>query len=151
MTILDHVWQNGHTWLSKLMFYLETISACAFVEISIREYITTVDVNEALSFLSTFILYIVYCFVTNKWVLKPKLKQSFLILFFAIFKFASTHSIIAKMSRQNASACTLGKITFLKMALNLNLRVPVRAHAQLSYIHTCASHIKEITDKIIHI
>ena len=66
MTIFDHVWQNGHTWLSKLMFYLETISACAFVEISIREYITTVDVNEALSFLSTFILYIVYCFVTNE-------------------------------------------------------------------------------------
>ena len=68
------VWQKGHTWLSKSIFYLETHSACAY------EYIVTVGVNEALSFLSTFILYIVYCFMTNKCVLKPKLWQGYLIL-----------------------------------------------------------------------
>ena len=43
------------------------------------------------------------------------------------------------------------KIITLKMALNLNLRVSARAHAQLSYIHTCASHMEEITDKFLHI
>ena len=37
------------------------------------------------------------------------------------------------------------------MALNLNLRVSARAHAQLSYIHTCASHMEEISGKFLHI
>ena len=39
----------------------------------------------------------------------------------------------------------------LEIAQNLNLRVSARAHAQLSYIHTCASHMEEITGKILHI
>ena len=78
----DLLWQNGHTWMSKLMFYLVTISARAFIQIWMFEYITTVGVDEALSFLSTFILYLVYCFPTDKCVLKPKLWQGFLILFF---------------------------------------------------------------------
>ena len=43
------------------------------------------------------------------------------------------------------------KILTLKMALNLNLRVSARAHAQLSYIHTCASHMEEITCKFLYI
>ena len=43
------------------------------------------------------------------------------------------------------------KILTLKMALNLNLRVSARAHAQLSFMHTCASHVEEITDKFLHI
>ena len=64
------------------MFYLETISACALLQIWSCEYITNVGVNEALSFLSTSILYVVYCFMTNKYDLKPKLWQGFLILFF---------------------------------------------------------------------
>ena len=51
---------KSHAWLSKLMLCLETISASVFVQIWSREYIKTVGVNEALSFLSTFILYIVY-------------------------------------------------------------------------------------------
>ena len=74
--------QNGHTRLSKLMFYMETINACAFVQIWICEYIKNIGVNEALLFLSTFILYVVYCFMTSKWVLRPKLWQGFLILLF---------------------------------------------------------------------
>ena len=41
------------------MLCLETISASAFVQIWSCEYMKTVGVNEALSFLSTFILYIV--------------------------------------------------------------------------------------------
>ena len=36
----------------------------------------------------------------------------------------------------------------LKMALNLNLRFSARAHAQLSYIHTCASPMEDGTGKI---
>ena len=39
----------------------------------------------------------------------------------------------------------------LKMALNLNLRVSKRAHAQLSYMHTCASHMEEISGKFLDI
>ena len=39
------------------------------------------------------------------------------------------------------------KIITLKVAMNLNLRVSARTHAQLSYIHTCASHMEEITGK----
>ena len=37
------------------------------------------------------------------------------------------------------------------MALNLDLRVSARAHAQLSYIHACASHMEEISGKFLHI
>ena len=68
--------------MSKLMFYLETISARAFIQIWSCEYIAMEGVDEALSFLSTFILCIAYYFMTNKCVLKPKLWQGFLILFF---------------------------------------------------------------------
>ena len=39
----------------------------------------------------------------------------------------------------------------LEIAQSLNLRVSARAHAQLSYIHTCASHMEEITGKFLHI
>ena len=47
--------------------------------------------------------------------------------------------MIAQMSGQYAPACTIGKnIITLKMALNLNLMVSTRAHAQLSYIYTLA-------------
>ena len=71
-----------------------------------------------------------------------------LYYFFEIFIFASKHSIIVQMS----SAYTSGKtIITLKMALNLNLGVSARAHAQLSYIHTCASHMEEITGKFVYI
>ena len=38
-----------------------------------------------------------------------------------------------------------------KMVLNLNLRVSARAHAQLTYMHTCASHMEEIIGKFLHI
>ena len=59
------------------MFYPEvTISARPFLQIWNCEYITTEGVKEA------FILYIVNCFMTNKCILKPKLWQGFLILFF---------------------------------------------------------------------
>ena len=37
------------------------------------------------------------------------------------------------------------------MALNLNLRVSARAHAQLLYIHTCASRLEEGTGKFLNI
>ena len=59
--------------------------------------------------------------------------------------------MIAQMSCQDAPACTLGKkIITLKMALNLEgLRVSARAHAQLSYVHTWASHEEEITGKLL--
>ena len=43
------------------------------------------------------------------------------------------------------------KFITIKMALNLNLRVSGRAHAQLSYTHTCASHMEEITGKFLYI
>ena len=43
------------------------------------------------------------------------------------------------------------KTITLKMALNLNLRVSARAHAQLSHILTCAYHMEEITGKFWHI
>ena len=58
--------------------------------------------------------------------------------------------MIAQMSCQYAPACTLKNIT-IKMALNLNLRVSARAHAQLLYIHTSASHMEEITGKFFYI
>ena len=37
------------------------------------------------------------------------------------------------------------------MALNFNLRVSASAHAQLSYILTCAFHMEEIICKVLHI
>ena len=37
------------------------------------------------------------------------------------------------------------------MALKLNLRVSASAHAQLSYILTCAYHMEEVTCKVLHI
>ena len=77
----------------------------------------------------------------------PKLRQSFLILL--NLKFASKHSMIAQTSCQHAIAVYPRK-TF-KMALNLNLRVSAWAHARLSYIHTCASHMEDITGKFLHI
>ena len=43
------------------------------------------------------------------------------------------------------------KYITLKMAPNLNLRVSARAHAQLAFIHTCASHMEEITGIFLHI
>ena len=37
------------------------------------------------------------------------------------------------------------------MALKLNLRISARAHAQLPYIQTCASHMEEITGKFLYV
>ena len=43
------------------------------------------------------------------------------------------------------------KYITLKMALNLNLRVCARAHAQFACIYSFASHMEEITGKFLHI
>ena len=42
-------------------------------------------------------------------------------------------------------------IITLEMALNLNLTVSAKAHALLSYIHSCAYRMEEITGKLLHI
>ena len=77
MAIFDHFegsqYGKSHTWLSELMFYLETIYACAFVQIRSSEYITNVGVNQALSFLSTFILY--YCLLFYGKEMRPQAKN----------------------------------------------------------------------------
>ena len=60
--------------------------------------------------------------------------------------------MIAQMSCQiRTSMYPKKKNITIKMALNLNLRVSARAHAQLSYIHTSKSHMEEITGKFFYI
>ena len=44
----------------------------------------------------------------------------------------------------------LEKQNNFKMALNLHLRVPASASAQLSYILTCAYHMKEVSCKVLN-
>ena len=68
--------------------------------------------------------------MTNKCVLKPKLWQGFLILFFQIYKFASKHSMIAQMSCQYAPALTLGKKDNLKSGSEPRCEGSAKAHAQ---------------------
>ena len=108
MVIFDHFQGsqygklNGHTWLSNYCSTWKPFLHVLLYKSEVVNFITTVGVNEALSFLSTFILYIIYCFMTNRCVLKQKLCQGFLILFFSIFKFASKNSMIAQMSCQYA-------------------------------------------------
>ena len=66
---------------------------------------------------------LLYCFLLN-------------VLFRNIQRFVkcrgNTHKHLALEKQNN-----------FKMALNLNLRVPASAYAQLSYILTCAYHIKK--------
>ena len=50
MAIFDHFQGSYYGKMAILMFYLEAISALAFAQIWNCECITTVGVNEALSF-----------------------------------------------------------------------------------------------------
>ena len=90
--------------------------------------------------------------MTNKCVLKPKtwLKASL------IFSFKSLNLLpnirwLRKCRVNTHQHVPYEKNIALKMALNLNLRVSARIHAQLSYIHTCASRMEEGTGKFLHI
>ena len=108
-------------------------------------------VNEALSFLSTFILS-VYCFMfkgkqmrrNSKTVKRLPYCFPLNILFRNIQWFhkcrVNTHEHVPEEKQNN-----------FKMPLNLNLRVSASARAQLSYILTCAHHMEEVTCKLLHL